>query len=75
MKNMMKNILMSAASIAALMLTASCSQETNEIIDEPAAPTVHSIEVTVPVTADASTRASYTAGAATTFEAGDKLYI
>lgn len=75
MKNMMKNILMSAASIAALMLTASCSQETNEIIDEPAAPTVHSIEVTVPVTADASTRASYTAGVATTFEAGDKLYI
>lgn len=75
MKNMMKNILMSAASIAALMLTASCSQETNEIIDEPAAPTVHSIEVTVPVTADASTRASYTASAATTFEAGDKLYI
>ena len=75
MKNMMKNILMSAASIAALMLTASCNQEDNEIIDEPAAPTVHSIEVTVPVTADASTRASYTAGAATTFEAGDKLYI
>lgn len=66
---------MSAASIAALMLTASCNQEDNEIIDEPAAPTVHSIEVTVPVTADASTRASYTAGAATTFEAGDKLYI
>lgn len=75
MKNMMKNILMSAASIAALMLTASCNQEDNEIIDEPAAPTVHSIEVTVPVTADASTRASYTAGEATTFEAGDKLYI
>lgn len=66
---------MSAASIAALMLTASCNQEDNEIIDEPAATTVHSIEVTVPVTADASTRASYTAGAATTFEAGDKLYI
>ncbi len=77
MKNMMKNILMSAASIAALMLTASCNQEDNEIIDEPAAPTVHSsIEVTVPVTADASTRASYTGGGeATTFEVGDQLYI
>ena len=75
MKNMMKNILMSAASIAALMLTASCNQEDNEIIDEPTASSAHSIEVTVPVTADASTRASYTAGAATTFEAGDKLYI
>ena len=75
MKNMMKNILMSAASIATLMLTASCNQEDNGIIDEPTASSAHSIEVTVPVTADASTRASYTAGAATTFEAGDKLYI
>ena len=75
MKNMMKNILMSAASIATLMLTASCNQEDNGIIDEPTASSAHSIEVTVPVTADASTRASYTAGEATTFEDGDKLYI
>ena len=74
MEKKAKNILIYAASLAALMLTASCNKEINEMIDDPAAPTVHSIEVTVPVATD--TKASYAGGgSATTFEAGDKLYI
>ena len=74
MEKKAKNILIYAASLAALMLTASCNKEINEIMEEPASPTVHSIEVTVPVATE--TKASYTGGgAATTFEAGDKLYI
>ena len=74
MEKKVKNILVYAASLAASLLAASCNEEINETIDDPAAPTVHSIEVTVPVSTD--TKASYAGGgAATTFEAGDKLYI
>ena len=72
MKKNMKSVLFYAASVAALMLAASCSKENVASVDEPAAPSVHTIEVTVPVGVE--TKASY-AEKMTTIQEGDKLYL
>ena len=74
MKKNMKSVLFYAASVAALMLAASCNKENVAPTDEPAAPSVHTIEVTVPV--GVKTKASYDYdNKATTIQSGDKLYL